>query len=1548
MRFYVRKQINQTLLSILLVLLIFNNIIITSTSISNNEQENTMKLTYTFTFSNPSITQTTIHNTTFNRIHLPNCYMMESIGNPQLPVKPVNIGIPYGNTIESITFTSQQHTNTLSKNNQKIETNHPILPVQPHHPIGKQIHNQQLQMNTTRYNTDAFYPKTKGKIQPVQYCRGIQILPLTLYPVQYNPKQKTMNHAQEITITLQLKKEKSTNIHPFYTGSQTDKQYVQTLIFNPEILSTYNQPSKDNLVEYQDGLCNPANDYDYVIITTEKNGLNHWKTSTSLPYNWTSLMNKHTTENNLNCTLVTIEDIIACQDYYQPNQLFNDTPALIREFLKDAYQDWNTTYVLIAGDDEWIPRREMDNGYEKNVDSDLYWSNLDKTFNEDEDDEWGEEGDTGFDAFSELYIGSIPCDTPQDVSNWMKKSFYYTNSTENNYLENAAFYGGNTGWNAEGDDYIEYSAIKGTNDFLGPIPHNHGPYPSWLGFQYGFETWNAVNPAYQYNLSVKWTAESPNPGGWQGGSEQLAINGLKQTINNDQVTLLSGMAHANGYKSLDVHASTWESEYHNTKPFFIHDYGCHCGDMDAADDGVLHSMLFHSDTELAFACVYNTGYGWGNSNSTNSSSAVQQKTFYDYFFDLTNNSQTTNNWQLGKAHAWSKDTLATTINWGYTWREVIQGCLLFGDPAQKLRLPAEIQIKNSQPANNQENIDLAIHNLSVTIIHPANKTFNWTIETIPSIGSITQNMDTNGIKKLSLNTTLQENTTYTWFVNVTEYNTKNWMNETYQFTTRKTYTPQIPQDFQITPINRSSLSLNWTADNHTDTTRIETHYELDESWQRGDHQVLYNDSNWSMIHLNLAPDTTMFYKIWAYNQTDDQWSQPVICNATTLPNQPPLVTNPYPQNTTIIDYLTCNWSVNITDADGDNITWQIQCNNSQQKNHTSLLNETKTLQLTNLSYNTTYTIWVNATDRYDWTNETYTITTKDRKNPSRIKQFTATTMNRTLIRLQWMNAKKNYTIIEYNTNTSWNKGKGNLLINTTNTSMINHSNLNFFTNYYYQAWSYNITHNSYSQPILISNKTKQNHKPIITHVNPSNHSNSNPVNINWEMNINDSDDDFISWNITCSNGQYIEEKNDICGTKTVQLTNLAYNTEYNLTVHLNDCYTEKTYWFVFTTEQKPTSSPPPSSSSSSSVYDPLMNIPPSAHMNSYQTGFVNETIWFTAENSTDEDNDSLTYQWIIKNNSNQIYQSTWLNTTQFSFQFNKPGNYSVNVIVSDGQDSDESETTVIIEEGNHPPQLHNLSIQPICIQYQNWTLHATLHDSDEDMLTCEVVFNEKNNTWIYSNLASNTSFQFLRRWNQTGVFSGKIRVIDEHNSSSTWYKLGNISVISPNQSSSSINSDKICIRLNKKSNITFNASWFNSVQFNETNKVYNWIFDNGKSKQGFMVTHSFHQPGQYTVELQIQSLSGEILGKELIQVILSNPKKSVLNTDIIFYVGLSLLLASVFILWYWKNKQKNNSFSFHQYDFHQDSQGVFYLKQKNKNKKTQTGKNKSDNFSSFS
>jgi hypothetical protein len=642
----------------------------------------TPKLSYEIQFQEPTTTLQSTETNTYANVNMKGCVSTGNYpGAPTLPKKVVQLALPLNTQLEDIQVTGIP-IEYASPYNLEIT---PIFPYQASQPFGYES-NQPFEIDQTIYSTNTNYPTQILHDYTLGYSRGYQIIGLTINPIQYNPVSAKLNYYPKITIDLKINENPTP--HPFYRNNQEDKQWVQSIVSNPKILDE-NLPNPPQVLDYPGGLCDPGDNYDYVIITTTYNGLDYWDTSSTTPYNWEDLMEKHETENGYDCTLVTIQDITACTDYHDSDPLFNDLECHIREFCRDAYQDWGTQYVFVGGDDEWIPARELDSNYEKNMDSDLYWSNLDSTFNEDHDYDWGEPGDGGFDLYAELFIGRITCDTPQDVSNWMTKSFYYQDSSDIEYLDNTGFYGGNTGWQCQGDDFMDFSAVLGTDDWLGPDPHHDGPWPSWLGFLYGFETWKLINPSVPFDMDVLWTAEPPNPG-WQGGSESTAINGFRNAISNDEVTIISGIAHANAHMSLDVGSSSWESNYHNTKPFFIHDYGCHCGDMDAADDGVLHSMLFHSDTELAFGATYNTGYGWGNLYCTNSSSALQAKLFWDYFLDVTNNSQSTNDWQLGKAHAWSKDIMAPTINWdpSYdTWRAIIESCLLFADPGQKLKPP---------------------------------------------------------------------------------------------------------------------------------------------------------------------------------------------------------------------------------------------------------------------------------------------------------------------------------------------------------------------------------------------------------------------------------------------------------------------------------------------------------------------------------------------------------------------------------------------------------------------------------------------------------------------------------------------------------------------------------------------------------------------------------------------------------------------------------------------------------------------------------------------
>jgi len=947
------------------------------------------KISYSFYFSEPKLNEIKLNNNSYTKIDMAGCLEAgKQIGDPVLPVNYKKILIPPGRELDSIKITGKAEDIDLDNINLIKK---PIVPYQT--PVTFNSKKPvKFSINNSTYKSKKVFPLYIEENHEIQNCRGYKILSIAINPVQYIPAIGELRYYPKIKIDINFKKNFSYN--QFYRNNENDKTWVKKLIDNPDIFNDIDKINDFNsqpTFSYTGGLCDEAENYDYVIITTTENGLNHWETSVSKPYNWTSLMNKHYTDNNLNCNLVTIQDINLCSDYWSANSLFNDTPAHIREFCKDAYQDWGTEYIFIGGDDELIPAREMAYGIgtnpysEVDVDSDIYWNHLDNTFNDDQDSYWGEKGDSGFDFYAEMYIGRITCDTPQDVSNWMKKSFYYADSTCNDYIENAAFFGGDSGWDCEGDDFVDYSAIKGTEEWLGPVPNNNGPYPDWIGFQFGFETWNNNYPNNMYNLSEKWTQEPPNSG-WQGGSSSAGINGLKNAINNDQVTLLSAIAHADATISCDVTKSSWEANYHNTKPFFIHDYGCHCGDMDAADDGVLHSMLFHSDTELAFGCVYNTCFGWGNDQSTNSSSSFQQKCFWDYFFDLDNNSISINNWQLGKAMAFSRDTMASTLNWDTfgMWRAIIQGCLLFADPAQKLKCPLSPPSQNNEyPQNLSNNIDLSplceittIDNDSsqLDIFFFENSTGNW-------VEQYNTSSSPNSVVTWTYSNANTYNTSYFWSVNITDglY----WSNSTYKFTTRMINIPDKPSNFNATKINHSCILLNWinSADN-------KTYIEYNTSsanWLIGQGIVVCNITGNSYHHKQLIPNTKYYYQAWTWNQTDRTWSiNKSNDNATTDQNSEPYLVGEYPFNSSNNQTIQPICNITIYDEDLDNINvyfyenttggWTLkQSNISCESGSNIIWNK----YLNANRFNNRYWWSVHITDGYDWTNQTFYFETEN-------------------------------------------------------------------------------------------------------------------------------------------------------------------------------------------------------------------------------------------------------------------------------------------------------------------------------------------------------------------------------------------------------------------------------------------------------------------------------------------------------------------------------------------------------------------------------------------
>jgi parallel beta-helix repeat protein len=129
--------------------------------------------------------------------------------------------------------------------------------------------------------------------------------------------------------------------------------------------------------------------------------------------------------------------------------IFNDTAAKIRNFIRYIYQEWGTKYVLLGGDVETIPVRKLyvnlsnwhssligEVPIEGWIPSDLYFGNLDGTWNDDFDNKFGERKNYSIndeaDFIAEVYIGRAPVDNKYDVATFVNKIIQFETTQKPN------------------------------------------------------------------------------------------------------------------------------------------------------------------------------------------------------------------------------------------------------------------------------------------------------------------------------------------------------------------------------------------------------------------------------------------------------------------------------------------------------------------------------------------------------------------------------------------------------------------------------------------------------------------------------------------------------------------------------------------------------------------------------------------------------------------------------------------------------------------------------------------------------------------------------------------------------------------------------------------------------------------------------------------------------------------------------------------------------------------------------------------------------------
>lgn len=600
-------------------------------------------------------------------------------GKPILPVMPTKHLVPAGRQVNRV--------EVALGNRVTLDGQYFVLPGQKPIPTIPDAKAEYTPPDEEIYGDDAVYPAERQGPTTVQRRRGVSYALVNLNPVEYEPESGRLSYYETMTVTVTTRPAGSGR------GGAPEIRYrpdpVRPLdegVDNPETISTYVEATVSvGGAAPLAGL--PADNYQYLVITSEA-----LKGAPSDPangiYNFQDLLDWKAGQ-GMSVALVTVEQIY--NNYFGADQA-----AQIREFVRDAYNNHGTDFVLLAGDADGadfggeteppvVPVRILDcsNLYmDGNIASDLYYQGLDGDWDYSGDGAYGQAGDGPgggeVDTAAEVYVGRAPVSSAAQVSTFVEKTMRYAGLANASFATNALMVGEHLGFGGVSDEatgMMEEIRTGGTF---------HGV--TCAGLQGSFK----VDTLY-------------TPPDWPRSA-------IIARINANKYNMIHHMGHCANYILMEMRSlnDVWPGNYNwdgddvplltNGMPVFIYSQGCFPGAFDnwfygdhAYDnhDCIAEKMLVGTASGMA-AGVLNSRYGWGMGASTDGPSQWFHREFVDALLGsgvaglgaANAESHEVNTWRLALADG----------NEGYA-RWCLYTSNLFGDPQLGMNgLPAQFRL----------------------------------------------------------------------------------------------------------------------------------------------------------------------------------------------------------------------------------------------------------------------------------------------------------------------------------------------------------------------------------------------------------------------------------------------------------------------------------------------------------------------------------------------------------------------------------------------------------------------------------------------------------------------------------------------------------------------------------------------------------------------------------------------------------------------------------------------------------------------------------------
>jgi hypothetical protein len=600
-----------------------------------------------YTFDDPVISEIRGHSV----VRFPGAGLFGEPAKPVMPFYPVRLMLPPGTKAAGIEIEWMDPVTLPGR--------YELLPQQAYRPVSYEGTPEFLK-DSAIYLMGSPFPGQVNYEVSTHYMNGVGFALSAFTPLSYIPSEGRLTYYRKVRVKVRTE----TGVAP--------ARALDNLHTTPSILSRVRQYAQnpEALDSYLSGRSNPprTGEYRYLMITT----------ATFAP--------------ELDTLIRFYEDIgilARCYtlDYIDTAATGSDMQEKIRNFITEEYQDNAIEYVLLGGDNGVIPYRGFyctvlsGGSYltDYGIPSDLYFSALDGSWNDDGDSRWGEPGED--DLLPEVAVGRMTFSDTAELHNMLHKAMMYQASPVIADL-NQPLMAGEHLWSDPltwGSDYLRL--LIGYHSDSGYITQGIPPY-------HDIDT--------LYDRYSSWSRER-----------------LIDSINNGH-SFVHHVGHANYTSVMKM------SNYHITNANFsqvdgiirnypvIYTHGCNCGGFDYSDC-IAEKMIGIDNFAVAF--VGNSRYGWFVEGTADGPSQHLHREFVDALYSDSL-------YRIGMTHMQSKAETAPFIDLPGEYepgahRWCFYDCNVLGDPMLALWTDFPHDITVTYPTM----IPIGADSISVTVRH---------------------------------------------------------------------------------------------------------------------------------------------------------------------------------------------------------------------------------------------------------------------------------------------------------------------------------------------------------------------------------------------------------------------------------------------------------------------------------------------------------------------------------------------------------------------------------------------------------------------------------------------------------------------------------------------------------------------------------------------------------------------------------------------------------------------------------------------------------------